>query len=293
VTLACTTHQSSALCRLPHPTSQFLIRHAMRRVVVTGLGLVTPLGIGAWCQAMIRELVSSTPTGVRRTWKRLLNSESGITSIKNRSSEFAALPSQVAAVVPEGRKDDGMWNAKDWLSPGVGARSRQESRRTDQRKDERKMARFAQYAMVASDEALADAGWAPQHEDDLEATVCGYCHYRTVMDLPAYRVCTWDLVSVVSTIFTIPRLHTQRVYVILLKENAEINTGKGYKKVSPLFVPRLLINLAAGHVSMRYGFKVRFSHVKRRSKTHHCRGQIMQLPQLARQVRTVSETPRV
>jgi len=36
------------------------------------------------------------------------------------------------------------------------------------------MARFAQYAMVASEEALADAGWYPKKEDDLEATVCGY-----------------------------------------------------------------------------------------------------------------------
>ena len=38
--------------------------------------------------------------------------------------------------------------------------------------DERRMARFAQYAMVASEEALNDAGWTPKKEDDLEATVC-------------------------------------------------------------------------------------------------------------------------
>jgi len=60
------------------------------------------------------------PAGVRQTWKRLLDSESGIISIKGRSPEFAALPSQVAAVVPEGKKADGMWNAKEWLNPGVG-----------------------------------------------------------------------------------------------------------------------------------------------------------------------------
>jgi 3-oxoacyl-[acyl-carrier-protein] synthase II len=57
--------------------------------------------------------------GVRRTWKRLLDSQSGIVSIKDRSAQFAALPSQVAAVVPQGSKEDGMWNAKERLTPGV------------------------------------------------------------------------------------------------------------------------------------------------------------------------------
>ena len=38
--------------------------------------------------------------------------------------------------------------------------------------DERRMARFAQYAMVAAEEALKDAGWSPTKEEDLEATVC-------------------------------------------------------------------------------------------------------------------------
>lgn len=38
--------------------------------------------------------------------------------------------------------------------------------------DERKMARFAQYAMVAAEEALGDAGWFPEREEDLRATVC-------------------------------------------------------------------------------------------------------------------------
>jgi 3-oxoacyl-[acyl-carrier-protein] synthase II len=44
------------------------------------------------------------------------------------------------------------------------------------------MARFAQYAMVASEEALADAGWYPQKEDDLEATVCEYDNLHIGID---------------------------------------------------------------------------------------------------------------
>ncbi|KAF2821355.1 3-oxoacyl-synthase-like protein [Ophiobolus disseminans] len=163
----------------------------MRRVVVTGLGLVTPLGIG-----------------VSRTWKRLIDGHCGIVSIKGRSPAFDTLPSQVAALVPEGSRDDGRWNAKDYgINPG----------------DERRMARFAQYAMVASEEALNDAGWSPKNEDDLEATG----------------------VYMGSGIGSLDDVYDTTV---------AFEKG-GYRKVSPLFVPRLLINLAAGHVSMRYGFK--------------------------------------
>jgi 3-oxoacyl-[acyl-carrier-protein] synthase II len=93
---------------------------------------------------------------VRRTWSRLLEGHCGIVSITDRSPQFSLLPSQVAGIVPAGKKEDGMWSAKDWLSAS----------------DERRMARFAQYAMVASEEALNDAGWAPKEESDLEATVC-------------------------------------------------------------------------------------------------------------------------
>jgi 3-oxoacyl-[acyl-carrier-protein] synthase II len=48
----------------------------------------------------------------------------GIVSIKDRSPDFATLPSQIAALVPEGNKDDGKWNAKEYgLSPGVSIRT--------------------------------------------------------------------------------------------------------------------------------------------------------------------------
>ncbi|KAK1919106.1 hypothetical protein P3342_008830 [Pyrenophora teres f. teres] len=162
----------------------------MRRVVVTGLGLVTPLGLG-----------------VRQTWKRLIDGQCGIVSIKHRSPEFALLPSQVAGIVPEGKQDDGGWTSKEHLSPS----------------DERRMARFAQYAMVASEEALQDSGWFPKKEEDLESTG----------------------VYMGSGIGSLDDVY-----------NTTVAYEKGgYRKVSPLFVPRLLINLAAGHISMRYGFK--------------------------------------
>ncbi|KAH7408667.1 3-oxoacyl-synthase-like protein [Phaeosphaeria sp. MPI-PUGE-AT-0046c] len=163
----------------------------MRRVVVTGLGLVTPLGIG-----------------VRRSWTRLIDGHCGVVSIKERSPDFATLPSQIAALVPEGRREDGKWSAKEYgLDPT----------------DERRMARFAQYAMVASEEALKDAGWLPNKEEDLQATG----------------------VYMGSGIGSLDDVYNTTV---------AFEKG-GYRKVSPLFVPRLLINLAAGHVSMRFGFK--------------------------------------
>ncbi|CAO2651610.1 Nn.00g041800.m01.CDS01 [Neocucurbitaria sp. VM-36] len=162
----------------------------MRRVVVTGLGLVTPLGIG-----------------VRQTWKRLVEGRCGVVSIKDRSPDFGKLPSQVAGLVPIGEKKDGMWDVKEHLSPG----------------DERRMARFAQYAMVASEEALSDAGWLPTRDEDLEVTG----------------------VYMGSGIGSLDDVYDTTI---------AYEKG-GYRKVSPLFVPRLLINLAAGHISMRYGFK--------------------------------------
>ncbi|KAJ9622745.1 Mitochondrial beta-keto-acyl synthase [Taxawa tesnikishii (nom. ined.)] len=162
----------------------------MRRVVVTGLGAVTPLG-----------------TGVRRVWRRLLDGHCGISSIKDRGAQFAALPSQVAGVIPIGNREDGGWNPKEWLLPG----------------DERKMAMFAQYAMASADEALNDAGWFPKKAEDLEATG----------------------VYIGSGIGSLDDAY----------DTAIAYDKGGYRKVSPLFVPRLLINLAAGHISMRFGFK--------------------------------------
>jgi 3-oxoacyl-[acyl-carrier-protein] synthase II len=131
----------------------------MRRVVVTGLGAITPLGVG-----------------VRRTWQRLLASESGLVSVADRGRDAAeqaqwrGLTSTVAGIVPvpvpssvgeENGKahgdGDGLWRPADWLDAA----------------DQRRMSTFAQYAVAAAEMALRDAGWRPTRHEEQEMT--GVC----------------------------------------------------------------------------------------------------------------------
>ena len=107
----------------------------MRRVVVTGLGLVTPLGCGA-----------------EPTWRRLIAGESGIRGIQN--FDVSDLPSKIAGQVPQGETAEGHFNADDYMAP----------------KDRRKVDRFIVYGMAAAQQALDDAGWAPTDEESLERT---------------------------------------------------------------------------------------------------------------------------
>lgn len=81
---------------------------------------MTPLGIGL-CHIHILQPAprSNIFKGVRRSWTRLLEGRCGIVSIKDKGPQFATLPSRIAGLVKEGRKDDGGWNAKEWLTPGV------------------------------------------------------------------------------------------------------------------------------------------------------------------------------
>lgn len=118
---------------------------ALRRVVVTGLGAITPLGVG-----------------IRHTWTRLLNSESGIVSIADIDSgddpaRWKDIPSTVAGIVPVAGRQKGAWNASSWLENG----------------DKRRMAQFTQYAIAATEMALADAGWRPHTQEEQELT--GVC----------------------------------------------------------------------------------------------------------------------
>jgi hypothetical protein len=113
----------------------------MRRVVVTGLGAITPLGVG-----------------VRRTWSRLLNSECGIVSVADLEPQtrWKELTSTVSGLVPSG-EGEGQWRASDWLSAH----------------EQRRMSKFTQYAVAASDMALKDSGWEPKGAEQQEAT--GVC----------------------------------------------------------------------------------------------------------------------
>ncbi len=109
----------------------------MRRVVVTGLGMVTPLGCG-----------------VEPTWRRLLAAESGIKRIEK--FEVSDISSQIAGQIPLGDGSNGTFNPDQWMEP----------------KEQRKVDDFIVYAMCAATQALDDAGWHPrQYEDQITSGV--------------------------------------------------------------------------------------------------------------------------
>ena len=107
----------------------------MRRVVVTGLGMVSPLGCG-----------------IDATWKRILNGDSGARKIE--SFDVSDLPSKIACQVPRGDGSDGTFNPDQWMEP----------------RDHRRVDDFIVFAMAAARQALDDANWHPATEADRCAT---------------------------------------------------------------------------------------------------------------------------
>src|SRR3954454_18857175 len=103
----------------------------MRRVVVTGLGMVSPLGCG-----------------VETTWQRILQGKSGARIIE--TFDVSDLPAKVACQVPRGDGTNGTFNADQWMEP----------------KDQRKVDDFIIFAMAAARQALDDANWHPASEDE-------------------------------------------------------------------------------------------------------------------------------
>jgi 3-oxoacyl-[acyl-carrier-protein] synthase II len=108
----------------------------MRRVVITGLGMVTPMACG-----------------VEATWRRLLAGESGVGRVEN--FDVSDLPCQIAAQVPRGGAPDA-YNPDDWMDP----------------KEQRRVDDFIVYGMSAAMQALRDAGWAPKtYQEEIETGV--------------------------------------------------------------------------------------------------------------------------
>ncbi|KAA5612247.1 beta-ketoacyl-ACP synthase II [Rhodovastum atsumiense] len=160
----------------------------MRRVVVTGMGIACPLGLG-----------------VGHVWKRLIEGESGISAIQ--SFDVKDLPAKIAGQLPKGSKAEGKLDISEWVPV----------------KDQRKMDKFIQYALVAATEAVEDSGWQPQDEESRCATG----------------------VMIGSGIGGLETIYDASVLV---------HEGKT-RRLSPFFIPSALINLASGHVSIKYGFK--------------------------------------
>ena len=107
----------------------------MRRVVVTGLGMVTPLACG-----------------VEETWTRLLAGESGAGPITRFDASGVA--TKYACEIPLGDGTDGTFNPDDWMEP----------------KDRRKVDDFILYGMAAAQQAVEDSGWTPESDEDRERT---------------------------------------------------------------------------------------------------------------------------
>jgi 3-oxoacyl-[acyl-carrier-protein] synthase II len=107
----------------------------MRRVVVTGLGLVTPLG-----------------SGVAHNWQRLIDGESGIRAIQG--FDVADLPSRVAGQVPLGETAEGGFNVDDYIT----------------QKERRRLDPFIIFGLAAAQQAVEDADWQPDDQESLERT---------------------------------------------------------------------------------------------------------------------------
>jgi len=157
----------------------------MRKVVITGMGMCTPLGYG-----------------VGHGWSQLINSKSGIRELKG--FEIDDLATRIGGQIPEsGNKDLFIENVIEI-------------------KDKKKMEPFIQFAMVASKEAIEDCGWLPKNEE--ESSRAGVMIGSGIGGLDGIR------------------------------RSAE-NLSRSPRKISPFFIPSCLINLASGHVSIKYNLK--------------------------------------
>ena len=161
----------------------------MDRIVVTGMGLVSPLGVG-----------------VTASWKRLIEGRSGLRLLPEEM--VGDLAAKVGGIVPHIAEDTEAGFDVDRYVPV---------------KDQKKMDRFILFAMAAAEEAILQSGWQPTELGDLERTATIIA--SGVGGFPAIA----DAVRTTET--------------------------RGVKRLSPFTIPSFLVNLAAGQVSIRYGYK--------------------------------------
>lgn len=163
----------------------------MRRVVVTGMGIVSPFGLG-----------------VGRNWSCITSGQSGVRKIDHfDASGFA---SQVAGLIPKSTDEnpkDGAFNVDLFVPP----------------KEQRKMDPFIAYGIAAAVEAIEDSGWMPEDDESRERT----------------GVLIGSGIGGLTTIY----------------DSAITLYERGPRRLSPFCIPAMLINLASGHVSIKYGFK--------------------------------------
>ncbi len=160
-----------------------------RRIVITGMGIVCPLGCN-----------------VEVVWSRLLAGQSGLCTLPEEM--VANIPSRVGGVVPAIEEDnEAGFNPDNIASP----------------KDQRKMDRFIVFALAATNEAVKQANWSPADESSQVRTA-----------------------TVIAS--GIGGFHT-------ITQAVRTTDNLGPHRLSPFTVPSFLVNMAAGHVSIRYGFK--------------------------------------
>ena len=158
----------------------------MKKVVITGMGIVSPVG-----------------TGIEYAWKNVLAGKSGVKKID--SFDVSDLASQIAGV-PQVGTDAGMFNPDSVVDA----------------REQRKLDKSIVYGIVAADEAIKDAG-LDNYEGDKERIG----------------------VSVGSGIGGLNTIYDNCI---------ELHTG-GPRRVSPFFIPKGIINMTAGNISIKYGFK--------------------------------------